>query len=86
MPAVKKRGAPDPLPAITKLWLPKYSEINSTTVKHVHNESVNFIEGHVFTIDINGPSNLIEMARVIGFVGMVTSTYIRYARDLWHQT
>ena len=41
-------------------------------MKHIYNESVNFIETYAVHFDINESSNLTEMAPVIGMGNMVS--------------
>ena len=66
MPKVEGCGVGDRLPEI------KYGECNSTTTKHVYNESENFIESCAVHLDLRGPLNLDEMVPVIGKEGMVS--------------
>ena len=63
----------------SKLWVYKYVKI-ITTMKHVYNESAIFLS-YAAHNDINGPSNLTEMASVIDMEGMVPCTRIRHTRD-----
>ena len=54
MPVLKGRGERAPLPEITMVFVFRCSKRNSTIMKHVNNESANFIDRYAVYIDISG--------------------------------
>ena len=59
MLVVKGRTLRDPLPDIT--------------IKHIYNESANFVQGYAIHFDLDGPSNHTDMVPLI-YMGLLPDT------------
>ena len=53
-------------------------------MKHVYDESADFIESYPVHFDINEPSNLSKMLTVISIEGMVSRTQVKRLLDARH--
>ena len=58
----------DPLLHTCNISVFNCDKSNSIAIRHVYNESVDFVESYAADLDINGRSNLIEIVQVIGMV------------------
>ena len=54
---------------------------NSTTIKHIHNESANFIDNCDVAFNTNNWWNQPKTVQMIGMESMVTRPPLRYTRD-----
>ena len=69
------------LPHAFNISVFQYSKSNSTTIKHIYNESVNFNESCDIPFDINNWWYLPWTVSLIGVESMVTQAGLRYTRD-----
>ena len=54
---------------------------NSTIIKHVYNESADFIGSYAVDFDINGRSNTTDTMQAFGIEGTVSSARLRNTQD-----
>ena len=73
MPVVNARGSGNPELEIFKLTVKKYS----TTIKHIHNKTVDFIGCYDTAFATDEPSNLTETVPVIDMEGRVSRSRLR---------
>ena len=81
MPVVKRRCARDALPHTSNIDRFKSFKNNSTTFKHIYNESAKIIEGCNVAFDTSDCCNFPWMLQVIGNESMVTRARLHYTRD-----
>ena len=72
---IKGRGAREPLPETTKIWVFKCAKRNKTYWQRI------FIESYAAHFDINGSFDPTPMAAVLLMEGMVSSNHLHYTQD-----
>ena len=85
MPVDKGRCARDALPHAFDIGVFKFFFAISTTIKHIHKESANIIEGCNVACDTNDCWNFQQTVPVITIESMVTRARPRYTRDFLTQ-
>ena len=77
---IKGCRAHNQLPKITDICVFLWGKSNSTTIKHVCNESAYFAESYDVDFDINEPLDSTEMLPLIGMEGMVSCLPLLHTR------
>ena len=85
-PVIKGTFAHDPLLQTFDIGMFKWGKSNSTTIKHIYNESADFIESYMLLILTSvGDWILLKWCfGVIGMVGMVSHAHLHYNEGTWH--
>ena len=81
IPVVKGRCARDALPHSFNIDVFENAKNSYTTIKHINNESENFIDNCDVALDTTGWWNQPKTRPVIGMESMVTRARLRYTRD-----